>query len=151
MEAIIEENPDTHVSSGNGGNTGNSGNGEPMSSSGAASGEIDLFPNGVSDTGNRWEHGDEAIVDLAPDDLPAIPDRFKVLDIGGEKVPLSGQWVYRDKQGKFLVYAHRMEEIIEENPDTHVSSGDGEQEWADYLNKLEAGAEVMPFDAWEEK
>ena len=109
MEAIIEENPDTHVSSGNGGNTGNSGNGEPMSSSGAASGEIDLFPNGVSDTGNRWEHGDEAIVDLAPDDLPAIPDRFKVLDIGGEKVPLSGQWVYRDKQGKFLLYVHRFD------------------------------------------
>ena len=109
MEEIIEENPDTHVSSGNGGNTGNSGNGEPMSSSGAASGEIDLFPNGVSDTGNRWEHGDEAIVDLAPDDLPAIPDRFKVLDIGGEKVPLSGQWVYRDKQGKFLLYVHRFD------------------------------------------
>ena len=110
MEEIIEENPDTHVSSGNGENTGN---GEPVSRN----------------------------------HLPAF-----ILDIGGEKVPLSSRhWIYRDKQGKFLVYAHRMEEIIEENPDTHVSSGDGEQEWADYLNKLEAGAEVMPFDAWEEK
>ena len=138
MEEIIEENPDTHVSSGNGGNTGN---GEPVSSSGAASGEIDLFPNGVSDTGNSG-NGEP----VSRNHLPAF-----ILDIGGEKVPLSGQWVYRDKQGKFLVYAHRMEEIIEENPDTHVSSGDGEQEWADYLNKLEAGAEVMPFDAWEEK
>jgi len=106
MEAIIEENPNTLVSSGNAGNTGNS---EPISSSGAASGEIDLFPNKVSDTGNRWEQGDAAIVAIAPDDLPVIPSRLKVLDIGGEKVPLSDQWVYHDKQGNFLCYVHRFD------------------------------------------
>ena len=41
MEAILQENPDTLIFAGN---TGNSGNGEAISSSGAASEEIGLFP-----------------------------------------------------------------------------------------------------------
>ncbi len=109
MEEIIEENPDTLIFAGNVGNSGNSGNSEAISSSGAASEDFGLFPNGVLEAGNNWEPHDEALVVPAPENLPVIPDRFKVLDIGGEKVPLSGQWTYRDKQGKFLCYVQRFD------------------------------------------
>ena len=106
MEAIIEVNQDTRVFSGNGGNIGNN---VPISSIDATSGELDLFPNLVSETENRWEQGDSAIITTTPVDLPAIPDRYKVLDIGGKKVPMSGQWTYRDQQGKFLCYVQRFD------------------------------------------
>ena len=106
MEAILQENPDTLIFAGN---VGNSGNSESISSSGATSRDIDLFQNGVLESGNSWEQA-EAKVDVpAHEDAPAIPERFKFADIGSETVKVSAQWVYRDQHGKVLFYVQRFD------------------------------------------
>lgn len=106
MEAILEENSSTLIITGNDGNTGNNAS---VSSTREALGEIDLYPNSISDTGNQWEQTDLSINTLVHDDPPDIPQRYKVLKIEGETAPLSGQWIYRDSQGKFLFYVQRFD------------------------------------------
>ena len=58
MEAILQENPDTLIFAGN---VGNSGNSESISSSGATSRDIDLFQNGVLESGNSWEQAEAKV------------------------------------------------------------------------------------------
>jgi hypothetical protein len=100
MEAILEENPATLVIAGNGGNSGNS---TSISRTGMAFDGIGLYPTVVSDTGNEWEQTDLSINTTIFDDLQVIPPRYQVLKIDGETAPLSGQWIYRNSQGKFFV------------------------------------------------
>lgn len=106
MEAIIEENPTAHVISGNVGNIGNK---MPESSNSKALTIGSLSPNGVSRTENQWEQTELTINTFSPDDSPVIPHRYKALKIDGETVPQSGQWIYRDSQGKFLFYVQRFD------------------------------------------
>lgn len=106
MEAIIEENPDTLVSSGYVGNIGNS---EVTPNNNVALEACEVFPNANSDTGYNWEQADAAVVVPATEDTPAMPERFKVLNVGTETVELSGQWAYRDKHGKVLFYVQRFD------------------------------------------
>ena len=129
MEAILQENPDTLIFAGN---VGNSGNSEAISSSGTASGEIGLFPNGVLEAGNNWEQA-EAKVDVpAHEDAPAIPERFKFADIGSETVKVSAQWAYRDQHGKVLFYVQRFDASAgkkEFRPLTLFSSTEAGMKW----------------------
>ncbi len=106
MGENIKKNSDTLVLPGDVGYIGNS---TVISLNDAASEEIDLFPNGVIETGNNWEQRDHVMVATHPDDAPTIPEHFKVIDINGEKVPLSAQWAYRDKHGKLLFYVQRFD------------------------------------------
>ncbi len=104
MVAIIEESSAALVIDENVGNTGNS---APTSSNNRVSDVVDLHPNNDPDTGNQWEQTGVTINVSATDDLPAIPDQYKVLDIDGETTHLSDQWIYRDSVGKILFYVQR--------------------------------------------
>ncbi len=106
MDAIIEENPATLVVTGNVENIGNS---TCISSASKALDETDLCPIGSFDTGNRWEQTDLSINVPIPDDPPTIPDRYKTLKIDGETASMSGQWIYRDSQNRFLCYVQRFD------------------------------------------
>lgn len=107
MKAILEENPITLVTAGNNGNNGNSAS---ISSNNKTLEEIDLYPNAIPDTGNKWEQQTNLSTKVPiHDDLPDIPDQYKVLDIDGETTHLSGQWIYRDCVGKILFYVQRFD------------------------------------------
>ncbi|RFC31932.1 MAG: Uncharcterized protein, DUF927 family [Candidatus Nitrotoga sp. MKT] len=106
MEAILQDPLQTLIFAGNVGNRGNS---AAISSNSAALEDIGLYPNVDMEAGNNWEPHSEALVGPAPENLPVIPERLKVLDIDGEAAALSGQWTYRDQQGKFLCYVQRFD------------------------------------------
>ena len=99
MEAILENNPTTLVITGNDGNPGNN---APKSSNSKALTVVGVYPNSISDIGNQWEQNGLAVIGPIPDHFPAIPDKYKVLKIDGETRTVSGEWIYRDSQGKFL-------------------------------------------------
>ena len=96
MDTIVEENPATAINTGNIGNTGNK---TLASSKNKTSDNAELYPNSVSVIGNQWEQ----------EDLPTVPAQYMTLKIGSEYTTLSGQWAYRDHQGKFLFYVQRFD------------------------------------------
>lgn len=106
MGSIIELTTDTLNLLGD---TGNAGSSENLSSICAAPDQNNGFPTDISHNENKREQCDENIAIQPADSYPAIPERFMMLEINGEKVEQSGKWTYRDEHGKVLCHVQRFD------------------------------------------
>ena len=106
MDLMDEKKLDMPILSGNAGNLGNS---ETFPNNNVALDDIGVFPNANSAIGNSMPQAACALVPSILEDVPVIPERYKVLDIGDESVKMSCAWAYRDKCGKVLFYVQRFD------------------------------------------
>ncbi|ADL54764.1 DUF927 domain-containing protein [Gallionella capsiferriformans] len=106
MKSKVEECLDMPVFSGN---VGSCENGERILNNNDGSDDHSVFSSTNFANGNITQKAASATVPPDLEDVPVIPERYKVLDIGNETVKMSSAWAYRDKCGKVLFYVQRFD------------------------------------------